>query len=122
MDPDSLDRIGQHLHTLKLFRMEKDLGQEISRAQKEGVSSLVAFERLLQLEANSLIERRIERKIRESRLPERKLLTDFDFDFQTGIEKDRIMALATLSFVEQKQGLILAGSSGTGNYVKHSLM
>lgn len=114
MDPATLDRIGRYLHTLKLFRMEKDLGQEISRAQKEGVSSLVAFERLLELEANSLIERRIERKIRESKLPERKLLADFDFDFQTGIEKDRIMELATLSFVEQKQGLILAGSSGTG--------
>ena len=45
---------------------------------------------------------------------ERKLLSDFDFPFQKDIDPNQIMGLATLSFVERKQGLILAGSSGTG--------
>jgi len=39
---------------------------------------------LLAIEADALIERRIERKIKDSRLPERKLLSDFDFAFQKG--------------------------------------
>ena len=72
------------------------------------------IELLLAVEVDSLIERRIERRIKDSKLPERKLLSDFDFTFQKGIEKNRIMELATLSFVQRKQGLILAGSSGTG--------
>lgn len=111
---NALNRIGNYLRTLKLFRMEKALAHELARAQKEGAPALVAFERLFELEVNSLIERRVERRIRESKLPDRKLLADFDFDFQTGIEKAQITELATLAFVEQKQGLILAGSSGTG--------
>jgi DNA replication protein DnaC len=114
MDPVALDRIGSYLKTLKLFHMERALGREIARAQQEGAGGLVAFERLLELEVNTLIERRCERRIRESKLPDRKLLADFDFDFQTGIRKEQIMELASLSFVEQKQGLILAGSSGSG--------
>ena len=72
------------------------------------------LERLLEIEAVSLIERRIERRIRESKLPERKLLADFDFTFQTGIDQRQVMELATLGFVERKQWLILAGSSGAG--------
>ncbi len=111
---NALERISQHLRTLKLARMEKALHQQLARAQKEGAPTLLAFERLFDLEANSLIERRIERRIRESKLPERKLLADFDFDFQTGVDKDQIMQLATLGFVQQRQGLILAGNSGTG--------
>ena len=41
-------------------------------------------------------------------------LADFDFVFQTGVDKVQIMELAKLDFVRRKQGLILAGNSGTG--------
>ena len=39
-----------------------------------------------------------------------KLLADFDFEFQTGIDKSQILELATLGFLERKQGLIIGGS------------
>jgi len=66
------------------------------------------------LEANALIQRRIERRIKESKLPDRKLLSDFDFVFQKGVDKTLIMELAKLDFVDRKQGVIIAGNSGTG--------
>ena len=66
------------------------------------------------LEANALIQRRIERRIKESKLPDRKLLSDFDFTFQKGVNKTQIMELAKLDFVDRKQGVIIAGNSGTG--------
>jgi len=56
----------------------------------------------------------MERRIKESKLPERKLLAEFDFAFQTGIDKAQIMELAKLDFVGRKQGLVIAGNSGTG--------
>ena len=61
-----------------------------------------------------MTDRRIERRIKESKVPDRKLLVDFDFNFQTGLDKTLIMELATLRFIERKQGVIFAGSSGTG--------
>jgi DNA replication protein DnaC len=94
--------------------MEKALDEELSSAARENLPASKILERLLAIEADALIERRIERRIKDSKLPERKLLSNFDFSFQKGIDQHQIMDLATLSFVERKQGLILAGSSGTG--------
>lgn len=110
----AMDNIRKHLATLKLSRMEKTLDDILASAAKKNLATEAVLERLLEIEAVSLIERRIERRIRESKLPERKLLADFDFAFQTGIDKRQVMELATLSFVERKQWLILAGSSGAG--------
>jgi DNA replication protein DnaC len=110
----TIDNIRKHLKTLKLNRMEKALDETLALAAKQNLSSAAVIERLLDIEAVSLVERRIERRIRESKLPERKVLADFDFKFQTGIDQRQVMELATLGFVERKQWLILAGSSGTG--------
>ncbi|MBT6503743.1 MAG: ATP-binding protein [Deltaproteobacteria bacterium] len=106
--------INQHLQTLKLRKMQAILEHELSLAAQNKISTPIVLERLLADEAGSLIERRIERRIKESKLPERKLLADFDFDFQTGIDQNQIMDLSTLSFVDRRQGLIMAGNSGTG--------
>lgn len=106
--------IRKHLETLKLREIQKVLDRHLSEAIAEKLPAAQVIERLLECEATALIERRIERRIKESKLPERKLLSDFDFTFQTGIDKEQIMGLASLSFVAKKQGLIIAGNSGTG--------
>jgi DNA replication protein DnaC len=111
---ETLARIRDHLKTLHLTGMEKALEKELSEAAKKGLAPMDLLERLLAVEASGLIERRIERRIRESKLPERKLLADFDFAFQTGLDKAQVMEIAKLDFVERKQGLVLAGNSGTG--------
>ena len=114
MKDQTIPRIRAHLKTLGLTSMERILDEELARAATDHSSPAVTLERLLAIEAHGRIERRIERRIKESKLPERKLLADFDFDFQTGVDKAQIMDLATLAFVERSQGLILAGNSGTG--------
>jgi len=57
------------------------LDDELARAAQESSPSTDILERLFTLEANALIQRRIERRIKESKLPDRKLLSDFDFVF-----------------------------------------
>ena len=81
-----MDNIRRHLKTLKLSCMEKALDGILADATKKNLSATAVLERLLEIEAVALIERRMERRIRESKLPERKLLADFDFAFQTGID------------------------------------
>lgn len=106
--------IRSHLQTLKLNKILEKLDDEMSWAAQNNPAHSEFLEKILAIEAQALIDRRIERRIREARLPERKLLADFDFKFQTGVDKTQIMELAKLDFVERKQGLILAGCSGTG--------
>jgi len=111
---DSLARIRKHLSTLKLYRTLSALDEQMALAAKENLPPSRLLENLLAVETDQLIQRRIERRIKDSKLPQRKLLADFDFQFQTGLDKAQIMELATLSFVERKEGVILAGNSGTG--------
>ena len=111
---DPYAAIRRHLKILRLKEIEKQLDDIIAKALSENAQVSTVLEQLFECEATAFIERSIERRIKESRLPERKLLADFDFDFQTGINKQQIMELATLNFVDKKHGLIMAGNSGTG--------
>jgi len=94
--------------------IQKVLEPELAQAAEKGLAPMELLERLLAVEANALVERRIERRIQESRLPDRKLLSEFDFAFQTGLDKAQVLEIAKLDFVERKQGLVIAGNSGTG--------
>ena len=111
---DTTTRIKKYLKTLKLDRIAAALDEELAKAVREATPGAELLARLLALETNALTERRIERRIKEAKLPERKLLADFDFPFQTGVDQRQIMELATLGFASRKQGVIIAGNSGTG--------
>lgn len=112
--PDAISRIKSHCSALNLPTINRLLDELLSKATAEQLPLSDVLEMLFEAEVNGRMQRRIERRIKESKLPERKLLTDFDFTFQTGVDKAQILQLATLAFVQQKQGLILAGASGTG--------
>jgi DNA replication protein DnaC len=99
---------------LGLQRIAAILDDELGRAAAEATPVTELLQRLLSLENDARMERRAERRIKEAKLPDRKLLADFDFDFQKNIDKRQIMDLATLEFAKRKQGLVLAGNSGTG--------
>jgi len=111
------------LKALKLNRIAAALDEELARAARDATPPAELFQRLLTLEIDAQTERRAERRIRESKLPERKLLADFDFNFQTGVDKRQIMDLATLDFARRRQGIVLAGKSGTGkSHIAMALM
>lgn len=113
----------EHLQVLKLKRIAEIIDDELALAANEGTSPGDLLLRLLAAEVADLTERRIERRIIESKLPERKLLTDFDFKFQTGMDKAQIMELASLRFMEKKHSLLIAGNSGTGkSHVAKAIM
>jgi DNA replication protein DnaC len=114
MKTDDLTMLKTHLKNLKLLKMEHQLDEVLSWAEKQNQPTLTVLNRLFEIQATDMTSRRIERRIKESKLPDRKLLSDFDFDFQTGFDKKHIMGLASLDFVRRKQGIILAGNSGTG--------
>lgn len=94
--------------------MATNLDEELARAAREQAPPTEVLERLLEVEAQQRLDRRSERRIKAAKLPDRKLLTDFDFDFQSGVDRAQIMELAKLDFVRRRQSLILAGTSGAG--------
>ncbi len=108
-----LENILDGLDTLRLG--------EVRRALECALDEPVANEdrltwlwQLLQPQVQQRVERRVERRIRESRLPQRKTFEAFDFDFQPELDRDLVLELATLRFLDQGRNLLLAGMSGTG--------
>lgn len=53
-------------------------------------------------------------RLRLSRLPSRKTLEEFDFEFQPSIDKDLIRQLSTLVFLERKENVLFLGPPGVG--------
>lgn len=52
--------------------------------------------------------------IRTSSFPKLCKFEEFDFDFNTSIDKNKIYTLCTLDFLEQAENIIFYGSPGTG--------
>ncbi len=70
--------------------------------------------RLLEPQVRRRLEGRVERRFRQSRLPEHKTFEAYDFVFQASLDRDLIMELNTLRFIDQGKNILLAGMSGTG--------
>jgi len=62
----------------------------------------------------SKLERRIERRVRNSGLLESKSLEAFEWNFQPSLDKALVMELARLDFVRRREDLVITGKSGTG--------
>ena len=69
---------------------------------------------MLGAEVGSKLEGRIERRVMQSGLRERKTLEAFDWNFQPKLDKGFILELGRLDFVRRRDDLVFTGKSGTG--------
>jgi len=109
-----LQQIRRCLEELKLAKIGELLDDELDLLDKGRSSATEMLLRLLEAQVQHQCERRVERRIRDSKLPERPTLIEFDFDFQPNLDRNLVLELATMGFVSRRQGIILAGNSGTG--------
>lgn len=108
-----LERIRASLSTLKMGASEALLESLLASAEPLP-STLDVLTRLLETEVNARRERGIASRITRARFPAPKTLEEFDFAFQTGVDRGEIERLATLSWLERRQSLVFGGMSGTG--------
>jgi DNA replication protein DnaC len=108
-----LEQILQGLEILSLGEMRRAIEQALEEPQPHQ-ERLTWLWRLLEPQIKQRLEGRVERRIREARLPERKTFAAFDFAFQPSLDRDLVLELATLRFIDQGKNILLAGMSGTG--------
>lgn len=100
---------------LGLKYLQAEYAQIIKIANESNIGFTTFIQQIIQNEAARKVERNIQYRIKESKLPQpHKMLADFDFAFQPGLKKKLIMDLATLDFIRQNQSLLLIGPPGTG--------
>lgn len=69
---------------------------------------------LLEVENGERKRRSEETRMKLSRLPHRKTIDDFDFNFQPGIDTRQMKELATLAFAARKENVVFLGPPGVG--------
>jgi len=113
--PDSpVERIRQNLVALRMPRALEALDAIIQQLERGIITPIEAIDTLLAEEITVREGRRIKAALQMARLATIKTLTGFDFSFQPSLDRNRIMALATLDFVDRHEVVHLIGQSGTG--------
>ena len=103
-----------NLQKLKLEKMSTLLSTYLDEINKDHIPFLDALLTLTEQEIEFQEQRASEFNIRIAGFPFIKTLDKFDFSFQPSINKNEIMDLATLRFIEEKKNILLLGSSGVG--------
>ncbi len=109
-----LERIRQNLVGLRMPRALEALDAVVQQLERGQVSAIEAIDTLLAEEFTLREGRRIKAALQMARLSTIKTLSGFDFSFQPSLDRNRIMALASLDFVDKHEVVHLIGQSGTG--------
>jgi DNA replication protein DnaC len=110
----SLERIRRHLVGLKMPCALEYLPDTVQRIERGELSTLEAIEALLGEELTTRQSRRIKMALQTARLTSIKTLAAYDFSFQPSLDRQQILALGELEFVQRHQTLHLLGPPGTG--------
>jgi len=109
-----LERIHDLLTTLGMKEAEALLDSHLERAAKEEISYAEFLGDLMECEATVRKERALQMRMRRSRLPMARTLSDFDFSFQPSIDRRQIRELETLRFLRDQSNVIFLGPPGVG--------
>jgi DNA replication protein DnaC len=109
-----LDRIEANLTRLRLPRIREILESVLKAAEKQDQSHLGFLDELLEEEVAYKEQRRIETALKISGLPFIKSIDEFDFTFQPKLDRQKVMSLFDLPFVQQKGNVIFLGPPGVG--------
>jgi DNA replication protein DnaC len=110
----TLERVRQRLVELKFASALEILDETLERLERDEISAVDAIDLLLDQEQGVRETRRVRTQLMTSRLTPIKTLDGFDFSFQPTLDRQRVMALAELSFIERCQTVHLLGPPGVG--------
>ena len=110
----AIERIRRTLIALRMPRALELLDHAVQQLERGEASALELIDTLLAEELSVRESRRIKTALMMARLSTIKTLDSFDFSFQPSLDRERILALAELQFVERREVVHFLGPPGTG--------
>lgn len=112
--PSTVDRVRQHLVGLKMPRALEVLDHTVRQLEQGQIAALEAIDALLAEELTLREGRRVKAALKMGRLLSIKTLAGFDFAFQPSLDRNRILALAHLAFIDRHEVVHFVGQPGCG--------
>ena len=114
MTNPQLTRLTEHLHRLKLLKVEERLETLLQEASAQEVTYADFLDRLLAEEVAAKSEKHSTMRTAMARFPYRKTLEGFDFSFQPSLDRKKLQELAACRFIEHGDNVVFLGPPGTG--------
>lgn len=111
-----IESVTEKLKTLRLKASADCLPQIIQQAEKQNLSPLAIIDAIADLELEYRQKKRVLLRFNQSKLFEKLTIDQFDFHFHISRQKqkNKILNLLDLSFINQKKDVIIIGNPGAG--------
>ena len=103
-----------NLEVLKLDKIKNMLPEYLDEMKNKNISFTEMLYDLTKEEIKYQTERAAKVNITVSEFPFEKTINDFDFSYQPSIDRNEILDLETLRFMENNENIIFMGTSGVG--------
>ena len=104
------NNLQEGLVALKLDAFQSQCHKVSEECERDGKSSLLFLEELVGLELESRFHRRIDRLIKQAKLPREKSLKDFEVKRIPGLTKGTIEKLSKGTFMDRYENLLIFGT------------
>jgi DNA replication protein DnaC len=112
--PSLIERVKTSLVGLKMPRALEVLDVTLRGIVRGEIGAVEAIDALLTEELTMRENRRVRMAVQMARLSAIKTLAGFDFAFQPSLDRNRILTLAGLQFIDRAEAVHLFGPPGTG--------
>ena len=109
-----IERVKTTLVALKMPRALEVLDVTLRGIERGEIGAVEAIDALLTEELITRENRRVRMAVHMARLSAIKTLAGFDFAFQPSLDRNRVLALAGLPFIDRAEAVHLIGPPGTG--------
>ena len=109
-----IERVKTNLVGLRMPRALEILDVTLRGIERGEITAIEAIDALLTEELTLRENRRVKMAVQMAKLSSIKTLAGFDFAFQPSLDKNRVMALAGLQFIDRAEAVHLIGPPGTG--------
>ena len=108
------NKLINNLEILKLDKMQSYLPNYLDSIKEQDISIVDILYKLTEEEIQYRDERASRVQVKVAGFPFEKDMKDFDFSYQPGINKQQLLELESLRFMENKENILFVGSSGVG--------
>ena len=108
------ERLIKNFETLGLTHMKEKFPQYMEQVYQQDISLTEAFLELTDQEVSFQQNETFTQVIKRARFPQRKTFEMFDFSFQPQLNKQELLDLKHLQFMDDHQNILFLGSPGVG--------
>jgi len=108
------EQLYRDLKYLRLLRIQQIYEDTAKQAASKNISHIEYLAKLISEEAAARFERSIKARMNQARFPVIKTIDTFDFNHPESINKQLILKILDMDFIEDKKNVIILGPPGVG--------